>query len=1019
MSRARKTSKSQDSNLHQDQKLNAASGVPPLRSVEELRSVLDALFIFVGLFSTDGAFLGLNKRPLELAELRREDVIGKKVWETYWFSRSAEARDRVRLGMQRAAQGETVRYEDEVCIAGGQRMMLDITLSPLRDESGKVVQIVGSGVDISPREEALAALAVSEERLRLAVESSNTGLWEWEPSGLAYLSPTWKRLLGYADDEIPNRFEEWSSRIHPDDLPRMMASVEAHAKNPPQGWEDEFRIRHKDGSYRWFLARAAAQCDEQGRLKRLLGANIDITERKEAESAIRNSEELLELFIEHAPAALAMFDREMRHIRVSRRWRTSYVPGDRNPIGVSHDEIYGEIPEDWREAHRRGLRGEVVQGDGRFERSDGSLRWVGWEVRPWHDRTGEIGGIVIFSEDVTDRKRAEAALRDSEARLRTALEAAMMSPFERDLLTGEAHWTPTTEAMYGFAPGTSPSALEDLVRLIHPQDREHFWHLVRESTESGVGGGEWRVIWPDGSIHWISSRWRVFKDDQGRPSRAIGVDYDITERKQAEEQLRLSEERYRSLVEATSEQVWTGNVVDGETVVPSWLELTGQTPEQAREHWPDAVHPEDREAMVAAWSRFLKEGGLYEVECRLRRGEEPYRWYFFRGVPVRERDGSIRERIGTYTDITERKQAEEVLRSSEERMRLAQQVAQIGAFERNMQTGEGIWTRETERMFGLRPGEGPKTVEGFLNLIHPEDRLRVEQLFAESIAASEAAAEWRVIWPDGSVHWIDGRWRVFKDEQGRPLRFIGIDTDITERKQAEESLRAQTEQLRALTIRLQQVREEERTMVARDLHDQIGQILTAIKMDCDWVTRRLTSHQDAELSKRLAASLERIKEATQSLRSICTRLRPGVLDDLGLAAAMEWQLKEFATVTGIQCDISVPQEVFPLDAHRRTAIFRILQEALTNVARHAQAKMVRASLTQQGDKLVLVVQDDGKGITEKEVEDSRTSLGLLGMKERAEACGGEMQIWGDPGKGTTLAVQIPLSDSSGQGGNGC
>ena len=232
-------------------------------------------------------------------------------------------------------------------------------------------------------------------------------------------------------------------------------------------------------------------------------------------------------------------------------------------------------------------------------------------------------------------------------------------------------------------------------------------------------------------------------------------------------------------------------------------------------------------------------------------------------------------------------------------------------------------------------------------------------------------------------------------------------------------MRAQTEQLRALTIRLQQVREEERTLVARDLHDQIGQILTAIKMDCDWVTRRLSPKNDAALSARLAGSLDRIKEATESLRSVCTRLRPGVLDDLGLAAAIEWQAKEFAAVTGTQCDVSVPHEDIPLDANRSTAIFRILQEALTNVARHAQAKMVRVSLARQDGSVVLVVTDDGKGISETAVEDSRASLGLLGMKERAEACGGEMQIWGDPGKGTTVAVQIPLSDSTRQEGKGC
>jgi len=144
------------------------------------------------------------------------------------------------------------------------------------------------------------------------------------------------------------------------------------------------------------------------------------------------------------------------------------------------------IPEIWKDAHRRGLRGEVVQGDGSLERADGSIRWVRWEIRAWRNRAGEIGGIVIFSKISPIAKGAEAALSDSEARLRTALEAASMGTFERDLRTGEAHWMPTTEVMFGLEPGTGPVSIEDFVALIYPEDRDHFSRLMAESTEAGV-----------------------------------------------------------------------------------------------------------------------------------------------------------------------------------------------------------------------------------------------------------------------------------------------------------------------------------------------------------------------------------------------------------------------------------------------------------------------------------------------------------------------------------------------------
>jgi len=241
--------------------------------------------------------------------------------------------------------------------------------------------------------------------------------------------------------------------------------------------------------------------------------------------------------------------------------------------------------------------------------------------------------------------------------------------------------------------------------------------------------------------------------------------------------------------------------------------------------------------------------------------------------------------------------------------------------------------------------------------------------------------------------------------------------DITERKRAEaerllsqQELRDTLEQLRALSDRVHKAREDERTQVARDLHDQIGQVLTAVKMDVDWVTKRLPNGE-TQIRTKLGTTLDLVRDATQSLRSICTQLRPGVLDDLGLAAAIEWQATEFGSRTGIQCDVSVPTEDLDLDADRCTAVFRILQEALTNVARHAEAKVVRVSLAQRNGRVLLMVQDDGKGIRDSDMAVSKGSLGLLGIRERVQACGGELQIWGEAGTRTTLAVDIPWIDS--------
>jgi signal transduction histidine kinase len=260
---------------------------------------------------------------------------------------------------------------------------------------------------------------------------------------------------------------------------------------------------------------------------------------------------------------------------------------------------------------------------------------------------------------------------------------------------------------------------------------------------------------------------------------------------------------------------------------------------------------------------------------------------------------------------------------------------------------------------------------------------------------------------DGTRIVVAGRWALQWGKRDQAPRVLVISSDITERKRGEESLVLQREQLRALAERLQTVREEDRKRVARDLHDQIGQILTSIKMDLTWVTRHLPKSED-EVLARLAESIQSINDGVKSVRTICSGLRPGVLDDLGLAAAIEWQASEFTSRNGVLCEVSVPPVDLHLDGDRATATFRIFQECLTNVIRHAQAKSVRVALCEEDENILLVVEDDGIGFSECGLSNSLGSLGLLGMKERAQFCGGDVLISSSPGNGTTVTVRVPV-----------
>jgi PAS domain S-box-containing protein len=274
---------------------------------------------------------------------------------------------------------------------------------------------------------------------------------------------------------------------------------------------------------------------------------------------MQNAELILWPFLEEAPFASAMFDTQMCYLRASCGWRQDYGLGKRSLCGISHYEIFPEIPERWKEAHRQALKGQFLHcQEDCFERADGSVLWLRWQIGPWYTSGGTIGGIVMSTEDITARKRIE-------------------------------------------------------------------------------------------------------------------------------EQLRVSEERYRSLVEATADSVWLGTPLDDGIYVPAWSKVTGQTPEEAATRWGEAVHPDDRTEVGQAWSSFIENGGVYQKTYRLRRYDGEYRWYSVSGVAICEPGGRIREWVGTYNDVTERKEIEEELRLAkakltEEKLYLEQDVEDRGGF---------------------------------------------------------------------------------------------------------------------------------------------------------------------------------------------------------------------------------------------------------------------------------------------------------------------------------------------------
>jgi two-component system sensor histidine kinase UhpB len=311
------------------------------------------------------------------------------------------------------------------------------------------------------------------------------------------------------------------------------------------------------------------------------------------------------------------------------------------------------------------------------------------------------------------------------------------------------------------------------------------------------------------------------------------------------------------------------------------------------------------------------------------------------------------------------------------------------------------WGEAFHALFGYTSEEIEPSIESWYERLHPDDRERVMTGIRAAIDGGETswADEYRFRRRDGGYAEIFDRGYVIHSTDRRPVRMVGSMMEVSERKRTEA-------QLRNLAARLEAIREEERTRIAREIHDEVGQALTALKMDLAWLAKKVPPRGKPVRQK--LRSMEGVIDGTMdALHRILAELRPGVLDDLGLPAAIRWLAEEFKRRTEIVCTVHMTGGEPQLDSGQATAVFRILQEALTNVARHAQARHVEIRLHALPTAFELVVTDDGRGITPAEVRASGT-LGILGMRERALTWHGRVTVHGEPGRGTTVRVFMPM-----------
>jgi PAS domain S-box-containing protein len=608
------------------------------------------------------------------------------------------------------------------------------------------------------------------------------------------------------------------------------------------------------------------------------------------------------------------------------------------------------------------------------------------------------------NRDAAGRRRAAEALRASEGRWYAIFENSAVGIALADR---QGKFIATNRA-YREMVGYTDEELREMsfMDLTHEEDRpanaalvQELWDGMRQQYQ--IEKRYWRK---DGRLIWVRQTVSRAPGAGTAPPFAMAIMEDITERKHAEEALRESQMRLELSLKASNTGLWDWNLRTDEMYVSpegkSQLGYADYEIANRTEEWMILIHPEDRERVLATIRAFLDNPGPgYETECRLRHKDGSYRWILSRSSVLQDAGGKPFRMLGSYVDITERKRAEERLREYEKVVENLHEMIMVVDREYRYLIAN--------RAFLNYRGMERDQVVGHLvpELLDKEvfDKV-VKQKVDECLQGHVVHYELRYNYPrfgerDVFISYFPIQGPTSVD------RVACVLEDITERKRAERELQRSLAQLRKLAARLETVREEERTRAAREIHDELGQALTAIKLDLTALLRDLPPDQGPAAQRRQSI-LKLLDEAMRSTRKIATELRPAVLDDLGLAAAVEWAAEDFQVRTGIQCQVSLPEVDISVDSERATALFRILQESLTNVARHSNATKVNVRLEKRNGGFLLEVHDNGRGI-DQNLLSTTNSLGILGMRERALLLGGEFTIGGAPGEGTTVRVRIP------------
>jgi PAS domain S-box-containing protein len=744
------------------------------------------------------------------------------------------------------------------------------------DERGKMLRIIGMVADITERKKAERELVQTSERLRLAMDAGKSVGWEWDiKSGRNTWFGDLQAMFGISSDTFVGRAEDFYRYVHPEDR-KLVSEAVGEAKRSRNPYSAEFRIVWPDGTERWVSSKGKFEYSPDGEAERMFGMAVDITEQRHAEESLR----LFRKLIDQSNDAIEVIDPEtLRFLDVNDK--------DCRELGYTREELLSlrvsDIDPTLNETSQAKVREKIKKSgfaifDSIYRRKDGSTFPVEVNVKRVElERTY----YVTVVRNITERRLAEEALRESDERLRLAVKAGRMYAFEWDTVTDVIVRSGESSHIFNWMPSPTIDTGRQFVERVHPDDRDAYMAADAQLTAADPFYQiSYRIIRPDGSVVWLEDSGHAFFDGQGKMLRTIGMVADVTERKLAEEALRESEQRFRLVANSSPVMIWmSGTDKLCNFFNEGWLNFTGRSIEQELgDGWASGVHPDDLDRCLSSYSGAFEARLNFEMEYRLRRFDGEYRWIVDYGVPRFGADGTFCGYIGSCVDITDRK--------------------------------------------------------------------------------------------------------------------------VSERSVLE------------LSGRLIHAQEKERARIARELHDDLSQRIALLQIGLDQFEQgagalpsqgRHQLHRIAELAG----------EVSSGIHGLSHQLHPSKLDTLGLLPSLGALCKEFSSLHNLQVQFVHRDVSEPISREVSLCLFRIVQEALRNVVKHSGATGAHVELYGHAGRLDLSISDSGTGFNPEDAS-AGDGLGLVSMRERLRLLGGQLSIESEPAHGTQIRVRVPLSGTTGQ-----